>query len=263
LVAAGGTVTVSGRRSGNLGEVVITDTGVGLAPDDVERVFERFYRAPEQPRPAGGTVAGGTVAGGTVLVAGELESAVGDTVLRGATGAGFHSAGVGPAGRSGSWESASPKADGGHAGIVCSVGGSGGQMSLCVGIPASGCAFGGQVRGADRVGAAVGLGSGSPAASAGAGTVWAHEGAGFCMGTADFGFVSSSATGAASAGGLVCAHDGAVFCIGRAGFGSPSRVACRASVPRGAAGSDAGSSTPTSTGLVSAVVSAGSVSVTA
>jgi hypothetical protein len=119
----------------------------------------------------------------------------------------------------------SPKAEGGHAGIVCSVGGSGGQMSLCVGIAASGWTFGGQVRGVDRVGVAVGLGSGSPAASAGAGTVWAHEGAGFCIGTAALGSVSSSAAGGSSAGGSTFAHDGPSFCIGSAALGAVSSVA--------------------------------------
>ena len=94
----------------------------------------------------------------------------------------------------------SPKADGGHAGIVCSVGGSGGQISLCVGSGASGCAFGGQVRGADLAGGDVGLGSGSPAVSAAAGDVCAQEGAGFCIGTAGFGCVSSSAAAESFAG---------------------------------------------------------------
>ncbi|HVC75808.1 MAG TPA: hypothetical protein VND96_04750 [Candidatus Micrarchaeaceae archaeon] len=221
----------------------------------------------------GGTVAGGTVAGGTIAaaelaggaVAGGMVGAVliaGDAVpggrvlaasepevadaARGA--AGFHSDGVGPAGRSGSWESVSPNADAGHAGIVCSVGGSGGQISLWVGSGASGCAFGGQVSGADRAGGDDGLGSGSPAASTGGGEVCAHEGAGFCIGTAGLGSVSSSTATGASSGGLVCAHEGAVF-IGRAGFGSPSRVSWRALVPIGDGASD---STP---GLVSVVAS--------
>lgn len=110
---------------------------------------------------AGGTVAGGTVAGGTVAgwaVAGGTVLAAGGWLAAGApcgaTGGGFHSDGVGPAGRSGSCASVSPNAEGGQAGIVCSVGGSGGQMSLCVGSSAPGCAFGGQVSGADLVGAA-------------------------------------------------------------------------------------------------------------
>jgi hypothetical protein len=191
---------------------------------------------------AGGTIAGGTVAawgteaGGTVLAAGEAVllaagGMLGAAVTRGETAGGFHSEGVGPAGKSGSWASVSPIIDGGHAGIVCSVGGSGGQMSLCVGSSASGCAFGGQLSGADLSGLAAGVGSGSPDASAGAGTVCAQEGAGFCMGTGAFGSVSSSATGS-SAGGSVCAHDGVDFCIGRAVLGSASSVAWRASVPR-------------------------------
>jgi hypothetical protein len=188
-----------------------------------------------------------------------------DGAGRGGTGAGFHSDGVGPAGRSGSRESAPPKAEGGHAGIVCSVGGSGGQISLWVGIAASGCAFGGQVSGPERAGGAVGLASASPAVSAGAGTVCAQDGAGFCIGTAGFGSVSSSgAAGGSSAGGLVCAQDGAVF-IGRAGLGSASSVAWRASVPSGA-GSTVGGTVPAaaaSAGTVPALVSAGLVSTVA
>ena len=43
---AGGTVTVTARPTARGGEIVVTDTGVGLSEQDVERVFERFYRAP-------------------------------------------------------------------------------------------------------------------------------------------------------------------------------------------------------------------------
>ncbi len=60
----GGAVTVTARRFGDRGEVVVTDTGVGLAPEDVERVFERFYRAPGQPRRSGGSGIGLTIARG-------------------------------------------------------------------------------------------------------------------------------------------------------------------------------------------------------
>jgi hypothetical protein len=211
---AGGTVAVGGAVTG--GTVAVgTVAGGTVAAADL----------------AGGTGAGGTVAGGTVaapeLAAGSAAGAIvgvapmaGEAVPGGnvlaasspeadpagvavAAAAGFHSEGVGPAGRSGSRESDSPNADGGHAGIVCSVGGSGGQMSLWVGRGASGCAFGGHVKGADRAGGEVGLGSGSPAESAGAGEVCAHEGAGFCMGTGGLGSVSSATAGASSAGGLV------------------------------------------------------------
>ena len=42
----------------------MTDTGVGLSAQDVERVFERFYRAPGQPRRSAGSGIGLTIARG-------------------------------------------------------------------------------------------------------------------------------------------------------------------------------------------------------
>ena len=60
---AGGTVTVRTRRS-TMAEVEVADTGVGLAGDDVERVFERFYRAPGQLRRSAGSGIGLTIARG-------------------------------------------------------------------------------------------------------------------------------------------------------------------------------------------------------
>lgn len=61
---AGGTVTLTGRRAGERAEVVVTDTGVGLAPDDLERVFERFYRVAGHPRRSSGSGIGLTIARG-------------------------------------------------------------------------------------------------------------------------------------------------------------------------------------------------------
>lgn len=61
---SGGTVTVRAGRSGARAEAVVTDTGVGLAADDTERVFERFYRAPGQLRRSHGSGIGLTIARG-------------------------------------------------------------------------------------------------------------------------------------------------------------------------------------------------------
>ncbi len=57
-----GTVTVEARATGQQAEVAVTDTGVGLAAEDLERVFERFYRAPGQPRRSSGSGIGLTIA---------------------------------------------------------------------------------------------------------------------------------------------------------------------------------------------------------
>jgi hypothetical protein len=68
------------------------------------------------------------------------------------------------------------------------------------------------------------VGISSMASPAGAGTVWAHFGAGFCIGTACFGSVSFGG----SAGVSVFAQSGAVsFCIGSAGRGSASEAASK------------------------------------
>ncbi|MGE5762430.1 MAG: sensor histidine kinase, partial [Mycobacterium leprae] len=60
----GGTVTVTVDADGDQARASVTDSGVGLAADDVERVFERFYRAADRlPRSAGSGV-GLTIARG-------------------------------------------------------------------------------------------------------------------------------------------------------------------------------------------------------
>ena len=61
---AGGRVTVTAGRAGSRGEVTVTDTGVGLAREDLDRVFERFYRAPGQARRSAGSGIGLTIARG-------------------------------------------------------------------------------------------------------------------------------------------------------------------------------------------------------
>ena len=41
---AGGTITLSSRRDGNALRVEVRDTGIGIAPEHQEKVFDRFYR---------------------------------------------------------------------------------------------------------------------------------------------------------------------------------------------------------------------------
>ena len=59
---AAGTVTVDARTTGQRAQVAVSDTGAGLAAEDLERVFERFYRAPGQPRRSSGSGIGLTIA---------------------------------------------------------------------------------------------------------------------------------------------------------------------------------------------------------
>ena len=63
---AGGTVTITARSVDGHAEIVVADTGVGLAGPETGRVFERFYRVPGQPRRSGGSGVGLTIAQGIV-----------------------------------------------------------------------------------------------------------------------------------------------------------------------------------------------------
>jgi len=52
----GGQVGISLKRIDNFAEIVVTDSGVGIALEDQARIFERFYRVdPSRSRETGGT----------------------------------------------------------------------------------------------------------------------------------------------------------------------------------------------------------------
>ena len=59
---AGGSVIVETRARAPLAQAMVTDSGAGLAEADLERVFERFYRVPGQPRRSTGSGIGLTIA---------------------------------------------------------------------------------------------------------------------------------------------------------------------------------------------------------
>jgi len=50
----GGTVTLSAASDGNYIRFSVNDTGAGIPEDDLERIFERFYKA-DRARSGGGT----------------------------------------------------------------------------------------------------------------------------------------------------------------------------------------------------------------
>ncbi|HYH12537.1 MAG TPA: ATP-binding protein [Thermomicrobiales bacterium] len=49
----GGTITIAARRDGGQVVVEVRDTGVGIAPDELERLFERFYKSDKARRSEG------------------------------------------------------------------------------------------------------------------------------------------------------------------------------------------------------------------
>ena len=53
---AGSTVVVSARPAGSMVEATVTDQGIGIPAEEVDRIFERFYRVdPARHRSTGGT----------------------------------------------------------------------------------------------------------------------------------------------------------------------------------------------------------------
>ncbi len=41
----GGNITISVRKTGEKAEISVADTGIGIAEDEVDKVFERFYKS--------------------------------------------------------------------------------------------------------------------------------------------------------------------------------------------------------------------------
>jgi signal transduction histidine kinase len=63
---AGGTVMVRAGREVAMVWIDVTDTGSGIAPDELDRIFDRFYRGPDGTSPPGRSVRAGRGIGLTI-----------------------------------------------------------------------------------------------------------------------------------------------------------------------------------------------------
>jgi signal transduction histidine kinase len=84
---AGGTVTISARSDSrtHTATLVVHDTGIGIAADDLPHVFERFYRVNGVQRPPGGSGIGLAIAKALVTQHGGTLTAVSPGRTKGAT----------------------------------------------------------------------------------------------------------------------------------------------------------------------------------
>jgi len=83
---SGGEVRVSARAQGRFAEIAITDTGEGIAPEHLDRIFERFYRVdPARSRGSGGTGIGLAIVRAIVEAHSGTVTASSDGVGHGAT----------------------------------------------------------------------------------------------------------------------------------------------------------------------------------
>ena len=86
----GGVVTVSGRTRDGQAEAIVEDTGPGIPPEHMERIFDRFYRAEEaRTRAGGGTGLGLSIARDLARTQGGDLHAVTPQGAKGHTGAVF------------------------------------------------------------------------------------------------------------------------------------------------------------------------------
>ncbi|MFA7249849.1 MAG: CHASE4 domain-containing protein [Dehalococcoidia bacterium] len=75
---SGGTVEVSTAASGDRATITVRDNGIGIAPDEIEHVFEKFYRTSNGARFAHGTGLGLSIAHSIVALHGGRLTAASD-----------------------------------------------------------------------------------------------------------------------------------------------------------------------------------------
>ena len=63
---SGGTVMVRAGRDGEMAWIDVADTGSGVPPEELERIFDRFYRGPDGTAPPGRSVRAGRGIGLTI-----------------------------------------------------------------------------------------------------------------------------------------------------------------------------------------------------
>lgn len=86
----GGMIILSAKETDDQVELSIHDSGSGLSPDDLDRIFERFYRAdPSRQREDGGSGLGLAIAKSIVQAHGGQLSAESDIVPTGEAGSGL------------------------------------------------------------------------------------------------------------------------------------------------------------------------------
>ncbi|MEE9965159.1 MAG: HAMP domain-containing histidine kinase [Propionicimonas sp.] len=82
---AGGTITVTSRSDGRQALIEVADTGVGLTPAQLPRIFERFYRVNDQRIGESGSGIGLTISRGIARAHGGELTATSPGLGRGAT----------------------------------------------------------------------------------------------------------------------------------------------------------------------------------